>query len=148
MKMRHIVALLQEGYTTIQVQFQPGQRFYTYKGDLADNIQPGDYVVVDTPSDGYKIVRVHNVDAVPQIDVDADFSYKWIVQKVDPSKYLARVEAERAFADQLREIERIRQREQLIQDFHEKLPEGSAARAAFEAAVQRLGAPAAAQGQP
>lgn len=149
MKHKHLLTLLQEGYTTIEVTFeaffrddkgaiQAHGKTYTYKAKMTENIQKGDAVVVDSPSSGLCVVHVVNVHKVPKIDLDAPWTYKWIVQKVDRSKYDATLEQEAKFAEVMLEIERARQRELLMEQFTANLPEGSEARRLFDEATSKL----------
>lgn len=169
MKQKHLLSLLQTGFTTIHVVFDnehipatpaptahnsgqvrqpwaeppvtpsarwtPEVRKYTYKADLADNLQQGDAVVVESPKAGLVIARVVAVDPTPRIDVDADFDYKWIVQKVDRTAYDKRNMGEREFQDTLQEVERVKQREILVRSMAENLPAGTEARRMFDEAI-------------
>lgn len=157
MKHKHLLALLQEGYTTIEVTFKSDDRReerrpwdegearqqrapkrYTYKAKLADKVEVGDSVVVDSPSNGMVVVDVVAVHATPKIDLDAPFTYKWIVQKVDAEGYKRTLEQEDKFHEVMLEIERVRQRELLMQQFTANLPEGSEARKLFDDATAKL----------
>ena len=138
MKHKHLLALLQSDYTTIEVTFDQNGKRYTYKTRLSEGIQEGDAVVVDSPSQGLVVVQVVAVHKVPKIDIDAPFTYKWIVQRVDRSSYDRTLEQEAKFADMMFEVERVRQRELLLQQFKENLPEGSAARSLFDSATSLL----------
>lgn len=105
MKHRHLIALLQEGYTTIQVVFNDDVRGrskpYTYKAPLSAGVEVGDRVVVDSPSNGLVVVEVVGTDKAPRIDLDADFTYKWIVQKVELKAYEEQLEREAKAMDAL-----------------------------------------------
>ena len=149
----HILSLLQTGFTTIAVTFDfeadastdPVLRArnrnnrvqeYTYKALESDNIQVGDFVVVDSPSNGFTIVQVVRVDAKPRIELNAPFSYKWIVQKVDRTRYEELLKQEQQFNDALVEVERVKQREAVMESFQEVLPEGTEARKLFENTIE------------
>jgi hypothetical protein len=170
MKQKHLVSLLQKGFTTIQVQFphgdpseapkvtmamppmaptpwsephpthrtaqQPRPRVFafTYKAKLPAPAV-GDQVLVDTSNQGLVVANVVGVDPVPRIDMDADFDYKWIVQRVDRTEYDAAVAQELAFADTLQAVEAEKQREEMVASFQARLPEGSAARSLFDRAL-------------
>lgn len=142
MKHRHLIALLQEGYTTIQVVFNDDVRGrskpYTYKAPLSAGVEVGDRVVVDSPSKGLVVVEVVGTDKAPRIDLDADFTYKWIVQKVELKAYEEQLEREAKAMDALQEVERQRQRDILLQEFQLRLPEGTDARKLFDQTVQQL----------
>lgn len=150
----HILSLLQTGFTTIAVTFDLNVdvevdpllrttnrntrvKEYCYKAPLADNIKVGDLVVVDSPTEGFTIVRVTRVDSKPRIELDAPFPYKWIVQKIDRSRYDNLLAQEAEFKDALVEVERIKQREAVMKSFQEVLPEGSEARKLFESTIER-----------
>lgn len=83
MQSKQLVHLIQQGYTTVSVCFDHsgGNRdTYTYKTNL--DLEPDDIVVV--PARGYfKTAQVIEVHEEPQIDLDSDIDYKWVVQKVD-----------------------------------------------------------------
>jgi len=159
-KQKHLYSLLDATFTTINVVFQRDenkaaeasvklrQRFnddtlsadrrtFVYKAPLAMGVEAGDFCVINTQN-GLSVVKVDSVDATPQIDTDADFDYKWIVQKINLTAYDARVKRESAFTDMLRDVERVRQRETLVNDMREHLPAGSEARAMFDRATMQL----------
>lgn len=117
-----------------------GERAYVYKVPYAWNVQEKDELLVET-SAGLVIVNVVRVDAMPDIDVDANFDYKWAVQRVDRTQYDELVAQEKRFADSLIEIERVKQRESLLESFRSSLPEGSAARNLFEQTAAALAPP-------
>lgn len=149
MNQKHLLALLQSGYTTIEVLFNDSIRDnlgsgstkskpYTYKARLDDNIQVGDRVIVDSPSKGMTVVEVIAVHKTAKIDLDAPFTYKWIVQKVDRTRYDETVAKEEEFLETMMEVERVHQLEVLLGKFKDHLPEGSEARKLFESATQKV----------
>lgn len=116
---------------------------WTFKVPLAWDIKAGDIAVVKSNNGhGLSFVHVVSVDAIPDIDIDANFEYKWLVQKVDTTEFDALVEKEKTFGDTMLEIERVKQRESLLDSWRNSLPEGSAARALFEQTAASLAAPA------
>lgn len=106
---------------------------YTYKAP-AGQLKSGDHVVVER-NDAFYIGLVVTVHDQPRIDTDADFDYKWIVQRVDREGYDANVEKERKFMQAVQEAEREHQRQQLVNKMMEHLPADSDARRMFDAAV-------------
>lgn len=141
MNQKHLLALLQSGYTTIEVVFNDNgvkSKTYTYKARLEDNIQVGDRVVVDSPSKGMTVVEVTAVHKTAKIDLDAPFTYKWIVQKIDRAAYDETQAKEAEFLETMMEVERVHQRELLLGKFKDHLPEGSEARKMFESATQKV----------
>jgi hypothetical protein len=112
---------------------------YTYKVPKDADVKVGDYVVTYGERRGLCIARVVRVDEQPQIDVDASFDYKWVVQKVDREGYEMRVKAESAFGDAIMQIERVKQRESMLKGFQDNLGEGTEARKLFDQTVQNVG---------
>ncbi len=165
MKQNHLLSLLQKDFVTIHVAFrsdidaatnQPTQvafdtsrkprtdikpRTYTYKAPITDGIKADDFVVVDHPKGGPMVAMVYGVDTFADINPDADFEYKWIVCKVDRTAYEARQAREKEFLASMQHVEREAQRAELIEKFAKHLPEGSEARAKYNAAVASVNQP-------
>ena len=170
MKQKHMFSLLDNTYTTVKVVFgdvgqdpnyyadkdlhgrpkrvgEPSRGWnsdatsYTYKVPLAWGVNAGDELLVESKR-GLAIVTVVTVDAMPDIDVDANFDYKWAVQRIDRTEYNTLVEREKNFGNAMVEIERVKQRESLLESFRNSLPEGSAARTLFEQTTATLTPPA------
>lgn len=78
------------------------------------------------------------MDKTPRIDLDADFTYKWVVQKVDMDAYQRTLDLEAEAAEMLEEAERRRQRDLLMKDYLDQFPEGTEARALFDKTVGSL----------
>lgn len=108
-----------------------GQRAYAYKVLLTDAVQIGDSVVVPHHRDGLAVATVVAVDNAPQIDVESDIEYKWIVQKVDKTRYDQIVASEVQFHAQMEEARRSAVRQQLKQQYFDSFPEGSPMREAL-----------------
>lgn len=178
MKSKHLMTLLQEGFTTIKVQFyndrvpvepssqtikmrnpsqnapwdsspfqpmpappmpgtQQAARVYTYKVELSDNIEVGNVVAVKVGGDVVlaKVVEVHDL---PQIDLDADFDYRWIVQKIDFTHYDEVAKREAEFNQAMVEVERVKQREKVKRDMEELLGDSPMAKQLFNRAIKSL----------
>lgn len=166
MKQKHMFSLLDQTFTTVRVQFPshnpdeeygdtrgaklprkpqapwqaPSQQGYVYKVPQAWGVKVDDELLVETGV-GLIIVTVVSVDDTPDIDVDADFDYKWAVQKVDRTEYNELVDKEKRFAVSLQEIERVKHRDAVVSAFRESLPEGSEARRLFEQTAGSLAPP-------
>jgi len=123
-------------------------RGYTYKVPLAWDVKEGQTVIVLTPQNGLKFAHVVSVDEKPDIDVDADFDYRWAVQKVDLTEFQELTLKEQQFGAQMLEVERVKQRESLMDSFRASLPEGSAARTLFEQTTASLAPPVPPQAPP
>ena len=117
-----------------EARIPDGRRTWTYLIKKDSGIVEGDFVVVVTPS-GFKVVKVVQVDAIAKIDYDADFTYKWIIQKVDTTAYEAIIKSEEAFEETMNEVERLKQRDALLASFKEYLPQDGEARRLFETAT-------------
>ena len=149
MKQHHLISLLQANYVTVQVKFvrpafaptvPSSNKLYTYKTSLP--VVEGDFAVVEVKNE-LTIVKVMKVDTVPQIDVDADYSYKWLVQRVDRTAYDNTLAVEQNFEKAITAAEREHQRAILKEKLSTHLAVGSEARRMFDNAVleiQQLGA--------
>lgn len=100
MNINGLASLLFDEVKTIEVQFSGEPKRYVYK-TLDDSIVEGDSVVV-LPPKGLSIAKVTKVHSVNKIDLNAPYSYKWIVSKVDTTQYNQLLEKEEAFEDSLR----------------------------------------------
>jgi hypothetical protein len=130
MRAKHILALIQNDYTTVEVAYnKDSTNTYTFKALKADEITANDLVVVpaNTKFD-YTVAQVVAVHDEPQIDTSAPYDYKWIVGKVNLKRYAAIEEVEARFEKTLRMIERKRVQNSAIQEFTSAFPEGSAER--------------------
>jgi hypothetical protein len=114
---------------------------YVYKVPKAWDVKAGQHLVVLDPGGDLAVVNVLRVDEAPDIDVDANFDYKWAVSKVDTTEYLALNKREKEFGGAMLEVERVKQRENLLESFRSSLPEGSEARKLFEQTTASLSAP-------
>lgn len=129
--MKQQIHLLQKDFTTIEVVFDddisindlkertvlaPHQRFggYTYKADLSLHLQVGDFVLVPA-RDTLKVVRVIDVHPYPKLDLNANFVYKWVVQKIDATAYLQRMQEEQELTTLLQRLEWLEQEQILKQ---------------------------------
>lgn len=71
-----------------------GQKGYTYKTVL--DVEVDDFVIVETPSNGFQIVKVVEVASPFDIDLNSNIKYKWVVDKLDLSHYEKCKEQEKA----------------------------------------------------
>ena len=102
---RHLISMLQTGYSTVAVTFMTGsQGLYTYK--TRESFQVDDLAVVEVGCE-MKIVRVREVHAEPQIDINLTRDYKWIVCKVDTTNYREELEREKIFRKEMFKIESV-----------------------------------------
>lgn len=143
MNNRHLMTLLQENYTTVEAIFTGDKddaksehfKRYTYKIPLNAGYKENDFAVVMAPL-GLNVVLIVKIHPKPKIDLDADFTYKWLIQRIDLAEYEKRKEKEEAFLEMLVDIERTHQRNILLNKFQECLDEES--RVLFENARMRL----------
>lgn len=96
-----------ESFKLAQCLFPPytGSKPYTYKTLLY--VQEGDYAVVETPSNGFQVVKVVEV-VLPKdlwessIELQDSIYYKWLVQKVDLKQYRETLEMEQGHINLLK----------------------------------------------
>lgn len=160
--LNHLVALLQEDYTTVGVVFntspeqarraqndvptsqqapwaqhpqQAQEKQYTYKCQFKD-VEVGDMVVLPPSSEGKmpSIGTIVRVDDEPQLNFESGIEYKWLLDKVDTTGYAAILEKEKQMMNVLRASERAKQRKELVDNYQLSLPEGSESRKLFDEA--------------
>lgn len=75
-------------YDFVPVQVVVAGKAFTYKHHtvLGQPLQPRDPVIVDFGTKGLTIGIVESVNQIP-LDPNAKFQYKWIIDKVDRSRY-------------------------------------------------------------
>lgn len=129
--MKQQIHLLQKDFTTVDVVFDddisvddlkertvlaPHQRFggYTYKAELSLNLQVGDFVLVPARN-SLKVVRVIDVHPYPKLDLEAKFAYKWVIQKIDATAYLQRMQEEQELMEILQRLDWLEQEQKLKQ---------------------------------
>ena len=100
----------------VSVVFDNHSKSYDYNVDFEACV--GDYVVVDSPMNGYVVVEVKSVKSI-----SAAAATKWVVCKVDDSEYKARIsKAKRAVEikalldKKLKEMEDVLKYEMLAKD--------------------------------
>lgn len=129
---------------TANRQQSPGQlRTYTYKcpHTVANRLEPGMLVIVpESNHKGVQIATVQKIDAEPDINYDSDIQYKWIIGAVDTTDYDRIIRQENQMVQLLRESEKAKARQALLDAYKLSLPEGSEARKLFDEAAQ-LGEP-------
>jgi len=138
MKTRHIISLLQDNYTTVKVEFNTNAALtYTYKVLKSDNYKVGDTAIVETAAvpPKLKIVHIIEVHDVPMIDTDANFDYKWLVQKIDRTQYDTIVENEGKFLLAMQEVERTKKKAEIKDHFIGLLGDDTEATKLLENAV-------------
>ena len=82
----HLITALSVGVFAVGVQFktdqgQPYGKIYTYKSK--QKLEEGDEVVIDSPFTGMTVGVVVSVKDILEIDLEASYSYKWIVSVID-----------------------------------------------------------------
>ena len=121
MKTHNIAALLMDSCKTVSVTFEvnlKGSTAYVYKTVL--DLEFGDSVVVNV-SGKLKVATVTEIHKVPRLDMDSQLEYKWIIQKVDTTKYDELLKLESEFQDKLTEIVQQDLREKAIDMLRVKL---------------------------
>jgi hypothetical protein len=111
---------------------------YVYKVPKSWGVREGDMALAIVQHRGIVVVTVVRVDLEPDIDPDADFEYRWLVQKVDTREYEDLNEREKSFNESMLQVERVKQRESLVNSFRESLPAGSEALRLFEQTTKQV----------
>ncbi len=109
----HLITLLQKNYTTCKVKFEGTAKSYTYKVSLDENLQVGDFVVVDA-NDLLSAGVITEVHETAQIDFKAPYAYKWIVQKIDMARYKEQVRKEEEVVEMLKVEQRRKEQEEAL----------------------------------
>lgn len=118
------------------VSLQMPQKSYVYKCHNDLKVEVGSRVVVMTDSGGLKIVTVVKVDDFADIDLTAEFSYKWIVDVVCTDLYNDLLDKEAKFTRLVTEAERAKLREQTLESFKSVIPATGEAAELFHKAFQ------------
>lgn len=114
MNRNNILSSLQPGVITVEVAIPGAPRFYTYKALEAWGLEPGDEVVV--PARGMFVVgTVAEVNQHFKADLNVPFQYKWIVQKVDFTKYNNLTEADSDFVCVMEEARAKAERDAMLE---------------------------------
>jgi len=84
-----------EDFKFVAIVFAPytGTNTYSYKTFL--DLTEDDYVVVETPTNGFQVVKVVKVLTPLEINFEVSYNYKWVVAKLDLTAYDEAVELEK-----------------------------------------------------
>lgn len=123
----HMLALMQDNMTTVSVSFPDGgkSQSYTYKctleqaANMKERIKKDGlcHVIVPQGINGFKIAIAKSVDDTAQIDLDANYAYKWIVGVVEYNEYNETIKREMAAHELMRQAERNKQKLSLMESF-------------------------------
>lgn len=81
---------------------------YTFKADTTMDLRVGDLAIVDSQGEP-KIVRIVEIHQTPQIDRNASFVYRWVIQKLDLTHYQKRISEEKVLEQLLERLTFIEQ---------------------------------------
>ena len=113
-----ILSIAEEiGFVLVKVLFKNGTQQYTYKALSDEGIVAGDSVVVNSPRDGLVCVEVQEVLDSSAIDMNAPFTYQWIVQKVKTERYKETLEREAKIRKVLQNAELRKARAEAVEAF-------------------------------
>lgn len=114
MKNIHAADILNDNLTFVEVVFDQNSKrdgldpkTYTYKTSL--EVAVGDQFIVEVNNEGgkiLKVVTVFNILDIEDVDFDANYAYRHLVQKVDRSFYEAELEAEKQLLRRIAELRR------------------------------------------
>ena len=121
MSIENIVSSLQDCQIA-QCTFAGSSKIYSYKVQKYWNVTAGDVLVVNVPSSGLTFVQVENV-VEGEIDITADFNYKWAVGKVHLESYQEQLAKEAEVAVELKALLRKAQQKKALADLLGELVE-------------------------
>lgn len=114
MSIENIISSLQDCQIA-QCTFAGSLKKYSYKVRKYWNVVEGDVLVVDAPSSGLTFVSVEKV-VEGEIDITADFNYKWAVGKVYLESYHEQLAEEAEVAVELKALRRKAQQKKALAD--------------------------------
>lgn len=114
MSIENIISSLQDCQIA-QCTFADSLKKYSYKVRKDWNVADGDVLVVEAPSSVLTFVIVEKV-VEGEIDITADFNYKWAVGKVDLESYHEQLAKEAEVAVELKALRRKAQQKKALAD--------------------------------
>lgn len=99
-----IASLMINELKSVKVKFSiNSDKIYTYKTLLTD-LEVDDFAIIKN-HDTYKVVQVVEIDDIPDLNIDSNIEYKWIVQKVDDERYNELVQMENDISIELKRLQ-------------------------------------------
>ena len=111
MNTNRMINCLYENLHAVQVVFQGGDKEYTYK--TFDMFEIGEHCIVDSPRDGFVIVRVVGID---DSRLEDDHRFKWVVQKLDLKDHNDRLNNEELAMDKISKLIREKRRKESVSE--------------------------------
>lgn len=126
------IHLLQQNYTTVSAVYlneieieeilslAEGEivsdyyKAYTFKANLDLQLKVGDFAVVHSRN-ALQVVQITQVDAQPNLDLNASFQYKWVVDKVNIQAFKQRMQEQKQFELLLKQLDYVEQQHQLVE---------------------------------
>lgn len=118
---RNLFAALNENVVMIDVRYigiSAGNKNYTYKALVTQNLKVGDTVVVPA-NETYLLAEVVGVRS--RVKFEPSVTYKWVVQRVDFDAYIAVQKQESEFNDVVNTLERDRRRNEVLNALSERI---------------------------
>lgn len=114
-----LLSEVNENFKIVTVKFPSSPKQYHYKTVL--DVSAGDFIVVDTPSEGFKVVQV--IESTPAIEMDLQFNFdlKWVVSKVDVEHYEKCKKMEREATKVVNQLRYAKQRKELIDQIQSRI---------------------------
>lgn len=110
-----------ENFKFVVARFNGASNTYTYKTTL--DLQVDDFVVVETPSNGFQVVQVVEVASADEFELTYSGKLKWVVSKVDTDYYEEVRTMEREANKHLNKAKRIKARREHLAALTEELGE-------------------------
>lgn len=117
MRENHVLSSIQKGFHTVSVAFEQKptkeSSVWTYKSPDQLEVVVGDRVVVQA-NNTFKVGTVMEVHDEPQISLDSNYDYKWVIDKVDFSIFNAILKNEEEFTKSLRAMRQENAKQQVV----------------------------------
>ena len=101
MNLNNAALLVRDDIQTVKVSFGSETKYYTFILHNSITVEEADFVIV-TPNGGHpKVAQVMSIDEEPDIDVNLDSPYRWIICNI--TKQLEAIKVHQEFTDKLAE---------------------------------------------
>lgn len=126
------IHLLQQNYTTVSAVYlndmeieeilslAQGEiisdyyREYTFKANLDLQLEVGDFAIVHSRNT-LQVVQITKIDVQPNLDFNASFQYKWVIDKVNIQAFKQRMQEQKQLEMLLKQLDYVEQQHQLVE---------------------------------
>lgn len=121
-----------------QLLIDEAARAYTFKADGDLNLKVGDYAVVHA-NNRLTIVQISAVHAQPQLDPQAEFEYKWVVDKINLQRFITRHKQQQQAEKLYRQMLLIESKNNLQQRFEQASSKDAGFAAKWQSFAKKMG---------